>query len=298
MPHDPTYEPAFVAALLAEKAPRFAHQPVTRLAHGRDCDVFTLGEAHVVRVARNLGAARGLVREAKLLPSLAAQLPLRIPLPVHLGAPADERDVCFGVYEKLPGVCLCDVPLPDDDYSELAPLLGAFTRCLHAVALPTDIDLPDDSIGRLDPARRSTSTRASLTQLVWEGGLSRAQRVRLEAALDLAEQTPLSSARVLVHADLHPCNMLIDEDGFTGIIDWVDAHRGHPAADLSAPYLTLPSATHAAFFAAYGAIADHTFVWARWRAISWLTAALAGSQARGDGSMVHNCVARLAAMAT
>jgi aminoglycoside phosphotransferase (APT) family kinase protein len=295
-PHDPTYEPAFVAALLLQQAPHFAPLPVTHLARGWDCDVFALGDTHVVRVARNLTAAHGIVREAKLLPGLRALLPVPIPLPVHLSPPGPEPDVCLGVYEKLPGLSLCDVPLPDDDYEQLAPVLGAFVRCLHAVALPPDVHLPEDELGRLDPKRRAASTRATLTQLVWEGGLSRAQQARLDAMLALAEQTPLASTRVLVHADLHPCNMLIGEDGFTGIIDWVDAHAGHPAVDLATPYLSLPPSVHAAFFAAYGPVAESTLVWARWRAISWLTAALDGSTARGDGSMAHACVARIAAM--
>lgn len=296
-PHDPTYEPAFVAALLAQRAARFAFAPVKHLSRGWDCDVFALGDTHVVRVARNLTAAHGIAREAKLLPCLATQLPVPIPLPVHLSALTDDCDVCFGVYEKLPGLSLCDVPLPDDDYDQLAPVLGAFIRSLHAVTLPHDVHLPDDTIGRLDPTRRGASTRATLTQLVWEGGLSRAQQARLQAMLARAEQTPLASTRVLVHADLHPCNMLVGEDGFTGIIDWVDAHAGHPAVDLAAPYLTLPPSAQAAFFAAYGPLPESTFVWARWRAVSWLTSAVDGSTARGDGSMAHACVARLAAMA-
>jgi aminoglycoside phosphotransferase (APT) family kinase protein len=217
---------------------------------------------------------------------------------VHLSVKVEPGDVCFGLYEKLPGVCLCEVPLHAEDYAELAPALGAFVRSLHEVDLPADVDLPDDELGRLDPARRSASTRASLTQLVWEGGLSRAQQARLVTMLEQAEQTPLPHARVLVHGDLHPCNMLIGEDGFTGIIDWIDAHAGHPAVDLATPYLALPTPAHAAFFDAYGPCPEATFSWARFRAISWLTSALEGSQARGDGAMSHDCVARLLAMAS
>jgi aminoglycoside phosphotransferase (APT) family kinase protein len=297
-PHDPTYEPSFVATLIAQTAPALAHEPVARLSHGWDCDVFTLGEAYVVRVARNLSAAEGIVREAKLLPQLAARLPLPIPRPVHLRVPVDEGGTCFGVYQKLPGHCLADVPLLDDDYAQLAPALGAFVRSLHAFEPPGDLDLPGDLWGRLDPSTRSAPMRTALAQLAWEGGLSRSQHVRLEAALDLAERTELTSQRVLVHADLHPWNMLIGEDGFTGIIDWVDAHLGHPALDLAMAYLTVPPSAQPALFAAYGPLEDSTLVWARFRAISWLTTAITGSRARNEGSAMHDCVARLAALAS
>jgi aminoglycoside phosphotransferase (APT) family kinase protein len=294
-PDDPTYDPALVASLIADALPELAHGAVASLDRGWDCDVFTLGKTHVVRVARNPSASSGISLDARLLPVVRTQLTLPVPAPVYLGRLPGDPGLCFGVYHFLPGVPLCEVALGADDYAELAPALGHFIRSLHVARLPADLVLPDDQIGRLDPARRTAATRATLAQLLWEGALTGPVRAHLEAALALAEQSPLSPSRVLVHGDLHPCNMLVGEHGFSGIIDWVDAHRGHPATDLATAFLTLPPATHAALFAAYGDLDAHTLAWARWRAITWLTVALKGSRARGDGSMAQYCVARLQA---
>ena len=296
-PDDPTYDPAFVAALIEVALPELAHAEVVSLDRGWDCDVFRLGHTHVVRVARNSFASGGISLDARLLPLVRAQLTLPVPAPVYLGTLPGDTSVCFGVYHFLPGAPLCEVELTPDAYARLAPALGQFMRSLHAVALSADIELPDDQIGRLDPARRSAATRACLARLLWEGALSGTECARLEAALDLAEESPLSASRVLVHGDLHGCNMLVGEGGFTGIIDWVDAHRGHPATDLATPFLTLPPSTHAALFEAYGALDAGTLAWARWRAITWLTTALQGSRARDDRAMAHGCVVRLQATA-
>lgn len=292
-PTDPTYEPALVRSLIATHLPALAAASIVPLARGWDCDVFTVGEGHVARLARNPLAARGLELEAQLLPLLATKLPLPVPRPVVHGVIDDESGLRFGVYEKLAGTPLGAVALAASDYDELAPVLGAFLRALHAVTVPTDLTLPPGELGRFDPARRSAPSQAALEQLQWEGGLGRAQRSRLQQALVAVEQHTLPTSRVLVHGDLNPGNLLIDEDGLCGVIDWIDVHHGPPAADLATSYLNFPEASRAPLFAAYGSVDASTHAWARWRAVTLLTAMLTGAQARGDGELAHRSAQQL-----
>jgi macrolide phosphotransferase len=45
---------------------------------------------------------------------------------------------------------------------------------------------------------------------------------------------------VLVHGDLHPAHILIDEKyGVTGLLDWTDAHAGDAATDFTLMFATL-----------------------------------------------------------
>lgn len=59
----------------------------------------------------------------------------------------------------------------------------------------------------------------------------------LAAALDLP--TPAGSAR-LCHGDMHASNVLITQDGLA-IVDWFDASRGEPVADVARCLLVLMS---------------------------------------------------------
>ena len=288
---DPTYEPAFVQALLEAAIPEMRPGRVAALARGWDCDVFVVDDTHVVRMARNLSAAAGLTREASVLPSLAARLPLPVPLPVHLGAIPGEAALCFGVYRLLPGTALCETSGSVGDEDVLARDLGHFLRALHAEALVPEV--PPETLGRLDPSRRSAQVREALSQLEWEGGLARAHRVRLVRALDEAEGCALAPAEVLVHGDLHRCNVLIAQGRCSGVIDWIDLHRGHPAVDLAAAFTTVGRSSRAALLEAYGPVAPETVQWARWRAITMLSLAVVGALTRGDGTMAHTCVGML-----
>jgi aminoglycoside phosphotransferase (APT) family kinase protein len=303
-PSDPTYEPQFVSTLLDALCPELAPARVRQLAHGWDCDVFVVNEQFVARLSRNLLASAALLREARLLPLIAPQLPLPIPVPFHVGDLAQQPGLRFALYGWLPGVALCEAvearPRAGErrshvrsDYSEPAKQLGQFLRALHALELSELPKLPGDELGRLDAARRSGPARERIAQLVWEGALTRPEQRQLERRLDAAEASALGPTRTLVHGDLHDCNLLVHEGMLSGVIDWVDAHVGHPAVDLAAAFVGLPPHAAGSLLSAYGEVAPSTLAWARWRAITQLTMAVSGALARSDMAMASACVERL-----
>jgi aminoglycoside phosphotransferase (APT) family kinase protein len=106
------------------------------------------------------------------------------------------------------------------DRIAIAPLkAGAFGRMLgnlHAEmhATPGDAGLPDCA-GRLHRKIESV-----------EG----APDAYKQAALDFTANMPAGSA--LLHGDFHPGNVILGPEGPV-IIDWPDASRGHPFADVA-----------------------------------------------------------------
>jgi aminoglycoside phosphotransferase (APT) family kinase protein len=73
---------------------------------------------------------------------------------------------------------------------------------------------------------------------------------------------------VLAHGDLHLRNLLVNEkDILSAIIDWGDAHIGHPAVDLAIIYNFLPPQGRRVFMDIYGELDEQTKTIARFRAI-------------------------------
>ena len=154
-----------------------------------------------------------LLAEARLLPWLAPQLPLPVPIP---------EPTQYGVRHLL----LVGDPLEDDASTALGRDLGTFLQALHAVD-------PAEAVahGALDAA----TAEADKTRFLDE---ARAQVLPLlpaaaqPAAADLLSQVGTGARNSLIHSDLAPEHVLVSDARITGIIDWTDAEIGDPAVDL------------------------------------------------------------------
>jgi aminoglycoside phosphotransferase (APT) family kinase protein len=129
--------------------------------------------------------------------------------------------------------------------------LGAFLRTLHA----QPDEAPPDLIGRTDVKKMRRLLRERLPRLGHDP----------PDWIDRTLQPPAAIA--LVHGDLHARQILLRSGTVCGVIDWGDAHRGHPAVDLSIAWSFLPPAARAAFRTAYGPIDEETWLLARLRAL-------------------------------
>jgi aminoglycoside phosphotransferase (APT) family kinase protein len=87
-------------------------------------------------------------------------------------------------------------------------------------------------------------------------------------AWDDALTTPIDTAPVWLHGDLHPMNVLSKNGRLSAVIDWGDICAGDAATDLACVWALLPDpAMRRAALSAYGGISDQTFVRARGWAI-------------------------------
>ena len=74
----------------------------------------------------------------------------------------------------------------------------------------------------------------------FEAGADVLGRSDLVAAVrSLAEHRPREGATVICHGDLHPFNLLVDDDGEVTVIDWTAAIRAEPAYDVAFTSLLL-----------------------------------------------------------
>lgn len=91
----------------------------------------------------------------------------------------------------------------------MGELMGAVQRELHRVQAPTEVA---DAI--------DTAAAAPV-------------------GLDGVGESGDRSAGALLHLDWHPLNVLVDGDEVSGIVDWVNARRGHPLLDVARTYALL-----------------------------------------------------------
>ena len=176
-----------------------------------------------------------LRRETELLPWLAPQLPLPVPLPEVVS-----QDPLIVRYAYLPGG-----PCPGTSAAHGAAI-GGFLKALHTVD-------PDDAVRH--GARDAASSHAELLEI-----LSRMEREVLpllpdefaEAGRDLVSRMAAAPGRTgVVHGDLGPEHIRVVGDRVTGVIDWGDSCVGDPALDLAWTMLGAAPAFADALAAAY-----------------------------------------------
>lgn len=260
------------AQLIEVRWPQLAGLPLRPLAAGWDNWVFQVGDDLVFRFPRREVAVALALTEIRVLPALAGSLPLAIPNPQYasLGETGGETggDWPFAGYRKLPGQTADGLGLTDEQRWACARPLAEFLRTLHG--LPSEqvaqLGAPGDELRRLDVLRLRELAESRIERACERGLLN--ERAVFDAELAAASSSVPPSTDVLVHGDLHACNVIVDDAGrLSGVIDWGDCHRGDPAVDLAMAHAFLPRSAHHDFRETYGEISPDRWALARLRAL-------------------------------
>lgn len=224
-------EPATVPGALATLLPAgFGLEPA---GHGHSSAVAFVcgaGEALVLKRAAAAPYVGWLVTEAEVLRALADTT---LPVPRVRGLVHDEREAWLLV-TRLSGEPLVDVlpRVPAADRSRWFHQIGGLLASIHVTPVPPALCARDATPWRPRP-RPVGSGREAL----------RATHL---------DDPSVGSPRVLVHGDFTLDNVLADEHGPTGVVDWGGAGLGDPRYDVA---LALLSANEGATGAPPGAVA-------------------------------------------
>lgn len=225
--------------LICAQFPMYSDATIRHIGEGWDNAAYLVAEHVVFRFPQRKIVAPLIQKEIAILPMLAPLLPYTIPVPTHVGKPAEYYPHPFAGYEIVYGAPADTRVLSDADHQALARDLGRFLRALHNLepAAFRSAGLPDDTIGKLDPARLGV------------------------------DEAPLEGERRIVHGDLYEKHLLLDHrNRLCGVIDWGDLHYGLPAVDLSSVHMVLPQSAHDAFFSTYGLVDERAWRFAEYRA--------------------------------
>ena len=221
-------------ALVADwLAARLADRQV--IPGGWDSEATLVEGRWIDRVPRRPAVAPALRKETELLPWLAPRLPLSVPVPVVVGEdPLRVRHVA------IPGE---PVVRPTD---AMGTVLGDFLRTLHTTPVGEAV-----RHGAPDGDAWTAALQGPLA-IFHRDVLPLLPSDRHPAARRLLDAMTQCRASVLIHGDLGPDHLLVEDGMPTGVIDWSDAGIGDPALDLAWVLHSGSPDFSAAVAAAYG----------------------------------------------
>lgn len=261
-------DPDLVCNLLREQHADLAELGLSELANGWDNVIYRLGDALTVRLPRRQLAAVLVEHEQQVLPALAERLPIAIPAPVRVGAPALGYPWSWSVNPWLPGSIAATTPFGDP--AAEARRLGEFLAALHTAAPP---DAPPNPYRGHFVGDNTPRVHERVEALGAVRGFD------ADAALarwaDLVDVDPHAGAPVWLHGDLHPANVLVDGGSISAVIDFGDVCAGDPATDLACAWSLFEDPRHRALLrVAAGTIDDATWqraeAWALHFALAYL----------------------------
>lgn len=220
-----------VRRLIGEQCPQWSGLPVTPLPgefEGTDHVLFRIGDTLVARMPKIGWAVDQAVSDARWLPRLAGHLPVRIPVPLHVGEPGAGFPWRWSV---VPWVAGDTPPRLGADDAVLARDLAAFVHALHGI---------DPGDGPVKPP----GSRGSALHHADQGVRRALHRLAghddgfdvdaAAAAWEICRSAPeWDGAPVWIHGDLQPGNLITDRNRLTAVIDFGGLGVGDPAPDVA-----------------------------------------------------------------
>ncbi len=261
----PNISVALVRRLIAAQFPRWAHLPVTPVAHGgNDNRTFHLGPEMSVRLPSAQGYAAQVLKEHRWLPRLAPHLPLPIPQPLALGRPAPDYPWPWSVYRWIDGAVTGSALIAD--MSQFGTDISQFLTSLQAIDAAGGPAAGAHSFYRgAPPAVYDAQTREAIATLG-----DRIDAAATTAVWDAALAAEWHGPPVWVHGDVAVGNLLVTGGRLSAVIDFGCLAVGDPACDLVIAWTLFSGASRAAFRAGLPLDAG-TWArgrgWALWKAL-------------------------------
>lgn len=234
------------------------------LGSGKEAEVFAFG-AGVVKLYRSAASKRSAFREAAVL-ALVETLGLPVPVVSGVQQLGDRWGLTMN---RVEGPALAEA------MGREPSLLPAHLRAMASLQLRV----------HGHPATQLPSLKARLAANI------RSSRLLGEALKDalLGGLAALPEGDRLCHGDFHPLNVM-GPPGHAVLVDWLDASRGEPAADVCRSYVLMRSVSPemaSSYVDAYAALGGTS----RDRILSWLPYVAAARLAEGVPDQVNDLLA-------
>jgi aminoglycoside phosphotransferase (APT) family kinase protein len=239
-----------VRGLVADQCPQWAGLPVTPVhdeLEGTDHVLFRIGDALLARMPKIASAVGQADSDARWLPVLESHLPVRIPVPLHVGEPGAGYPWPWSVVPWYEG---STPPRLGCDDVMLARDVVAFVRALHRVDPAGGPGKPPGSRGSAlihadEGVRRVLPRLAGYDDGFYVAAAEAAWNACLAAA-------PWDKTPVWLHGDLQPGNLITNGSRLAAVIDFGGLGVGDPAPDVAPALWTFTGAAREAYREAVG----------------------------------------------
>jgi aminoglycoside phosphotransferase (APT) family kinase protein len=214
--------------LVATHYPQWVHLPIEPAPlSGTDHTMFRLGDDMALRVPRRPSAVLQVLKEQEFLPAISRSLTIATPTPIRAIGACDSFGYPWSVCRWIEGYTLQRTP----DFVEIDFVqdIGLFLAHLKSTKV-SDVPPPGPhNFGRgVALQARDEETRASIAAIADEF-----DETALLLAWDKAlAARPYTLRPTLIHGDLAPPNILINQGRLSGVLDWGGLAVGDPACDL------------------------------------------------------------------
>lgn len=179
------------------------------IAYGSTAEIYAWDEGRILKLFHDWFGRESIAYEAKIGQAVHAN---GLPVPA-VGETVEVNGRTGLIYERVAGVALWEL-MPQKPWTifRYARRMAALHVEMHAN--PLRLDIPDQ--------------RQRLVQKL-QGAHALPQALRAKA---LAALETMPAGAAICHGDFHPGNVLATPQGEI-VIDWIDATRGNPLADLA-----------------------------------------------------------------
>ncbi|MBP1638747.1 MAG: hypothetical protein H6Q17_330 [Bacteroidetes bacterium] len=209
--------------LIVSQFPELSGSAIALLGSGWDNESYRLGSEYIVRMPRRVSASKLLQNEITWLPKLKPLLPIDIPAPVRVGVPDRNYPFCWSIVPWFEGMA-ADRMLPNE--TEAFRVIR-FLKQLHSYNAE---QAPGNRYRDVPLSDKAADVEARMQRLKLKTGLITPE---IEVGWCEAVVEPDVQERCLIHGDLHPGNMIVQNGHVEAIIDWGDITSGDPATDLA-----------------------------------------------------------------
>ncbi len=265
MNRKPIIDETLVRNLVTLQFPQWKDLPIRSvITSGWDNRTFHLGEQMLVRMPSAEDYALQVEKEQLWLPKLASLLPLRIPVPLGLGKPANDYPWKWSIYSWLPGETA--TPSRITDLSDFATDLAYFLIALQHID-STNGPLPGShSFYRGAPlSTYNDETRQAITALK-----NKIDSDTITEIWEKAIATQWINPPVWVHGDISIGNLLVQNGRLSAVIDFGQLTIGDPACDLAIAWTFFKGKSRDAFQSTLS-LDNDTWMrgrgWALWKAL-------------------------------
>ncbi len=257
--------PDLVRRLIDDQFPKWGHLPIQQIEPGGwDNRTFRLGSTMTVRLPSHAAYEAQVAKEQQWLPTLAAHVPVAIPVPIAEGLPSDEYPWHWSIYRWIEGTTAHDAAI-----SDLKTFAGDVAQFLLALQRTNPVGGPS-------PGPHNFYRGGSLA--VYDRETREAIQV-LDSQIDIASATAVWDAAlescwddppVWVHGDISSTNLLVQNGRLRAVIDFGCLGIGDPACDLVIAWTFFSGLSREAFCRHLEAD-DRTWArargWAIWKAL-------------------------------